>query len=122
LSKEPLILHLDLGNQSISEWIIENKYVIFSELIRYAEKLIKNDLDSIQALMVSNLSDNIVFILKKENVDLLFEKAMSYFLSIEEYEQCAKIRDLEYLLKTIKVDESKNTKNSKSSKRKLKAN
>lgn len=121
MSKEPLILHLDLGNQSISEWIIENKYVIFSELIRYAEKLIKNDLDSIQALMVSNLSDNIVFILKKENVDLLFEKAMSYFLSIEEYEQCAKIRDLEYLLKTIKVDESKNTKNSKSNKRKSKA-
>lgn len=101
---------------------MENKYVIFSELIRYAEKLIKNDLDSIQALMVSNLSDNIVFILKKENVDLLFEKAMSYFLSIEEYEQCAKIRDLEYLLKTIKVDESKNTKNSKSNKRKSKAN
>jgi hypothetical protein len=121
LSKEPLILHLDLGNQSISEWIAENKYVIFSELIRYAEKLIKNDLDTIQALMISNLSDNIVFILKKENVDLLFEKAMSYFLSIEEYEQCAKIRDLEYLLKTIKVDESKNTKNSKSNKRKSKA-
>lgn len=121
MSKEPLILHLDLGNQSISEWIAENKYVIFSELIRYAEKLIKNDLDTIQALMISNLSDNIVFILKKENVDLLFEKAMSYFLSIEEYEQCAKIRDLEYLLKTIKVDESKNTKNSKSNKRKSKA-
>jgi hypothetical protein len=122
LSKEPLILHIDLGNQSISEWIAENKYVIYSELIRYAEKVIESKLDSVQAIMVSNLSDNIVFILKKENIDLLFEKAMGYFLSIEEYEQCAKIRDLEYLLKTIKVDESKNTKNSKSSKRKLKAN
>jgi hypothetical protein len=120
LSKEPLILHIDLGNQSISEWINENKYVIYSELIRYAEKLIQNNLEYLQAIMVSNLSDNIVFILKKENVDLLFEKAMSYFLSIEEYEQCAKIRDLEYLLKTIKVDESKNTKNSKSNKRKHK--
>jgi hypothetical protein len=120
LSKEPLILHIDLGNQSISEWINENKYVIYSELIRYAEKLIQNNLDYLQAIMVSNLSDNIVFILKKENVDLLFEKAMSYFLSIEEYEQCAKIRDLEYLLETIKVDESKNTKNSKSNKRKHK--
>lgn len=120
MSKEPLILHIDLGNQSISEWINENKYVIYSELIRYAEKLIQNNLEYLQAIMVSNLSDNIVFILKKENVDLLFEKAMSYFLSIEEYEQCAKIRDLEYLLKTIKVDESKNTKNSKSNKRKHK--
>jgi hypothetical protein len=120
LSKEPLILHIDLGNQSISEWINENKYVIYSELIRYAEKLIQNNLEYLQAIMVSNLSDNIVFILKKQNVDLLFEKAMSYFLSIEEYEQCAKIRDLEYLLETIKVDESKNTKNSKSNKRKHK--
>lgn len=120
MSKEPLILHIDLGNQSISEWINENKYVIYSELIRYAEKLIQNNLEYLQAIMVSNLSDNIVFILKKENVDLLFEKAMSYFLSIEEYEQCAKIRDLEYLLETIKVDESKNTKNSKSNKRKHK--
>ncbi len=120
MSKEPLILHIDLGNQSISEWINENKYVIYSELIRYAEKLIQNNLEYLQAIMVSNLSDNIVFILKKQNVDLLFEKAMSYFLSIEEYEQCAKIRDLEYLLETIKVDESKNTKNSKSNKRKHK--
>lgn len=120
MNKEPLILHIDLGNQSISEWITENKYVIYSELLRYAEKLIENDLDQVQALMVSNLSDNMVFILKKIDVDILFEKAMSYFLSIEEYEQCAKIRDLEYLLKTKKVDESKNTENSKSNKRKSK--
>lgn len=122
MNKEPLILHIDLGNQSISEWITENKYVIYSELLRYAEKLIENDLEHVQALMVSNLSDNIVFILKKTDVDILFEKAMSYFLGIEEYEQCAKIRDLEYLLKTKKVDESRNTKNSKSNKRKSKAN
>ncbi len=121
MNKEPLILHIDLGNQSISEWIAENKYVIYSELLRYAEKLIENDLDQVQALMVSNLSDNIVFILKKDDVTILFEKAMSYFLSIEEYEQCAKIRDLEYLLKTKKIDESRNTKNSKSNKRKSKA-
>ena len=122
MNKEPLILHIDLGNQSISEWITENKYVIYSELLRYAEKLIENDLEHVQALMVSNLSDNMVFILKKADVDILFEKAMNYFLGIEEYEQCAKIRDLEYLLKTKKVDESRNTKNSKSNKRKSKAN
>jgi hypothetical protein len=122
VNKEPLILHIDLGNQSISEWIAENKYVIYSELLRYAEKLIENDLDQVQALMVSNLSDNIVFILKKTDVSILFGKAMDYFMSIEEYEQCAKIRDLEYLLKTKKVDESRNTKNSKSNKRKLKTN
>jgi hypothetical protein len=120
MKSQPMILHIDLGNQSISEWINENKYVIYSELIRYAEKLIENNLEYVQSIMVSNLSDNIVFILKKESVDLLFEKAMSYFLSIEEYEQCAKIRDLEYLLKTIKVDESTNTKSSKSNKRKPK--
>jgi hypothetical protein len=78
LNKEPLILHIDLGNQSISEWIAENKYVIYSELIRYAEKVIESKLDSVQAIMVSNLSDNIVFILKKENIDLLFEKAINY--------------------------------------------
>lgn len=118
-STEPLILHIDLGNQSIMEWINENKYIIYSELVRYSEKLINSNLEYVQAIMVSNLSDNIVFILKRRNVDITLDKAMHYFLGIEEYEQCAKIRDLEYLLKN-KNDESENTKNNKQNKRKLK--
>jgi len=44
---------------------------------------------------------------------------MEYFMSIEEYEQCAKIRDLEYLLKT-KKDESKDIESSNKNKRKSK--
>lgn len=116
---EPLILHIDLGNQSIMEWINENKYVIYSELIRYSEKLILSDLEYVQAIMVSNLSDNIVFILKRGNIEITLEKAMNYFLSIEEYEQCAKIRDLEYLLEN-KNNESKNTEDNKPNKRKSK--
>ena len=98
----PVILHIDLGNKSIYDWIKENRYVIFSELIRYAEKMLKNDLDTVQAIMVSNLADNIVFILTKENLDLTFERAMEFFLSIEEYEQCAKIRDLQEILNNKK--------------------
>lgn len=90
----PMILHIDLGNQSLQSWLKENRYIIYSELVRFAEKLIKNKLDFIQAVMISNLSDNVVFIIKKENVNLTLEKAMNYFLSIEEYEKCAKIRDL----------------------------
>ena len=35
---------------------------------------------------------------KKENVDLTLQRAMEYFLSIEEYEQCAKVRDIQKLL------------------------
>jgi hypothetical protein len=98
----PVILHIDLGNKSIYDWIKGNRYVIFSELIRYAEKMLKNDLDTVQAIMVSNLADNIVFILTKENLDLTFERAMEFFLSIEEYEQCAKIRDLQEILNNKK--------------------
>ncbi len=90
----PMILHIDLGNQSLQSWLKENRYIIYSELVRFSEKLIKNKMDFIQAVMVSNLSDNVVFIIKKENVNLTLEKAMNYFLSIEEYEKCAKIRDL----------------------------
>lgn len=90
----PMILHIDLGNQSLQSWLKDNRYIIYSELVRFAEKLIKNKLDFIQAVMISNLSDNVVFIIKKENVNLTLEKAMNYFLSIEEYEKCAKIRDL----------------------------
>ena len=90
----PMVLHIDLGNQSLTSWMRENKYFIHSELIRYAEKLIENSLDEVQALMLSNLSDNVVFILKKENIYITLEKAMEYFLDIEEYEQCATIRDL----------------------------
>ena len=98
----PVILHIDLGNKSLYDWIKDNRYVIFSELIRYAEKMLKNDLEVVQAIMVSNLADNIVFILTKENLDLTFDKAMEFFLSIEEYEQCAKIRDLQEILNNKK--------------------
>ncbi len=93
-SNNPMILHIDLGNQSLQSWLKENRYIIYSELVRFSEKLIKNKMDLIQAVMVSNLSDNVDFIIKKENVNLTLEKAMNYFLSIEEYEKCAKIRDL----------------------------
>ena len=90
----PMVLHIDLGNQSLTSWMRENKYFIHSELVRYAEKLIEDNLNEVQALMLSNLSDNVVFILKKENIYITLEKAMEYFLDIEEYEQCATIRDL----------------------------
>ena len=98
MKQEPILLHIDLGNQSLQSWLKDNRYIIFSELVRFSEKLIKNEMDSIQAIMVSNLSDNVVFIIKKENVNLTLDKAMKYFLSIEEYEQCAKIRDIQSLL------------------------
>jgi len=98
MENQPIILHNDLGNQSLSSWLKENKYIIHSELIRYSEKLIKEKLESVQAIMVSNLSDNIVFLVKKENIEVTLERAMEYFLSIEEYEQCSKIRDLQKLL------------------------
>lgn len=97
-SGNPMLLHIDLGNQSLQSWLKDNKYIVFSELVRFSEKLIKNNMDSIQAIMVSNLSDNVVFIIKKENVNITLDKAMEYFLSIEEYEQCSKIRDIQSLL------------------------
>ena len=117
----PIILHIDLGNQSVSKWLEQNRYIIFSELVRYAERLIKENLDTIQAIMVSNLYDNIVFIIKKESAKLTLDKSMEYFLSIEEYEQCAKIRDLYILIENLK-NETKDIKISKSNQRGLKSN
>ena len=99
MKSEPIILHIDLGNQSLTNWLKKNKYIIHSELVRYCEIILKEDLNSIQAIMVSNLSDNIVFLIKREDMKMTLEKAMEYFLSIEEYEQCAKIRNCLYLLK-----------------------
>jgi hypothetical protein len=117
----PIILHIDLGNQSVPKWLEENRYTIFSELIRYSEKLIKEKLDVVQAIMVSNYYDNIVFLLKKENIDLTLSKAMDYFMSIEEYEKCAEIRNLNILIQNLQ-NEATNTKTSKSNKRGLKSN
>ena len=121
MKAEPIILHIDLGNQSVSNWLKENRYIIFSEIVRYSEKLIKEKLDSIQAIMVSNLSDNIVFIIKKENLNLTLNKAMDFFMEIEEYEQCAKIRDLFILIENLK-NETGNIKSSKQNKRQSKSN
>ena len=121
MKTEPIILHIELGDQSLTNWLSENKYVIYSELIRYCEKLLKNNLKEIQAIMVSNLYDNIVFIIKRDNVKLTLDKAMEYFLSIEEFEKCAEIRNLNILIQNLQ-NEATNIKTSKSNKRGLKSN
>ncbi len=97
-TKDSSILHINVGNRPIMDWVNENKYIIFSEIIRYSEKMIKGELEHINAIMISNLADNVVFILRNDSVDLTLKKAMDYFLQIEEYEQCGKIRDLLILI------------------------
>ena len=106
----PIILHIDLENQSVNGWLEENRYIIFSELIRYSKKLLTEDLDNVQAIMVSNHYDNLVFILKKENLKLTLEKAMEYFMDMEEYEKCIIIQELqkEYEINKL-VTESQKT-------------
>jgi protein-arginine kinase activator protein McsA len=94
MSDSPNILHIELTNQSVYSWIKQNRYIIFSEIVRYSSKMIEDDIKVIQAIIVSNSYDNIVFITKKENIKNSLEKAMDYFLEIEEYEKCSEIRDL----------------------------
>ena len=119
---EPLILHIDLGDYPVANWLRNNRYVIFSELLRYCRKMLELKLTSLQAIMINSGNDNIVFLIKDENVELILEKALSYFMEIEEYEKCAEIRDLNILIQKNKDDESKNTKISKSNQRQSKAN
>lgn len=116
-----MILHIDLGNQSLTNWLRDNKYVVYSELVRFCEVLITQKLDSVQAIMVSNLADNIVFVIKRETINVTLNKAMDYFLSEEEFEKCAKIRDLQILIEKLR-NESTNTKNSIATKRARKRN
>lgn len=105
---QPVVLHIDVQNQSILDWLKENKFVVYSEIVRYSEKLIKDDLEMVQAILIANLSENIVFILKREDIEFTLEKAMKYFLSIEEYEQCSKIQEL-YILIDEKVKQNDST-------------
>ena len=121
MKENPIILHIELGNQSVYDWLKENQYVIFSELIRYSKKLLDENLDMVQAIMVSNLSDNIVFIIKRDNVKLTLDKAMEYFMDMEEYEKCAEIRDLDILIQNLE-NETGNIKTGKSNQRKSKIN
>ena len=121
MKSDPIILHIDLKNQSVYSWLKQNKYTIFSELIRYSKKLLEEKLNHIQAILISNHSDNIVFILKKENIKLTLDKAMDFFMDIEEYEKCAEIRDLYILIENLK-NETTDTKISKSNQRGLKSN
>ena len=94
MKEAPIILHIDLKDNSLYKWLEKNRYIVFSELIRYCEKIITEDIESVQAVMISNSYDNIVFIVKKQNVELTLNRAMEYFLEIEEYEKCSEIRDL----------------------------
>ena len=121
MKETPIILHIELGNQSVYNWLKENQYVIFSELVRFSKKLLNEKLDFVQAIMVSNLSDNIVFIIKRDNVKLTLDKAMEYFMDMEEYEKCAEIRDLDILIQNLE-NETGNIKIGKSNKRKSKIN
>jgi hypothetical protein len=102
MKEAPILLHINLGNQSLTNWLKENKYIIYSELIRYCEKLLTENLLSVQAIMISNLYDNIVFLIKKDNVKLTLDKAMDFFIDIEEYEKCAQIRNLYILIENLK--------------------
>jgi Ni,Fe-hydrogenase III component G len=95
---QPIILHIDIQNDSLIDWLKNNKFIVYSELVRYAEKLIKENLKEIQAIIVASLSENVVFVIKEEDVELTLEKAMKYFLSIEEYEQCSIINNLLILI------------------------
>jgi len=119
---EPVILHIELGDYPIASWLKNNKYIIFSEILRYARKMIENKLDTVQAILVSNNTDNIVFILKNSDLKQTLDKAMDFFMEVEEYEKCAEIRDLNILIQKNKDNESKDITNSKSNKRQSKAN
>ena len=119
---EPVILHIELGDYPIANWLKNNKYVIFSELIRFSKKLIEEKLEIVQAIMVSNRMDNIVFILRKDNLNETLDKAMEFFTQIEEYEKCAEIRDLNILIENLKNNEPKNITNHSSNKRQSKTN
>ena len=57
MKSDPIILHIDLKNQSVYSWLKQNKYTIFSELIRYSKKLLEEKLDYIQAILISNYSN-----------------------------------------------------------------
>ena len=103
----PNLLHIELGNQSIPNWIEKNKYIIFSEIIRYSEIMVDESLEFVQAIMVSNLADNIVFVLKKDYITVTLQKAMEYFIEREEFEKCAEIRDLQILIEKNKNEKFK---------------
>lgn len=120
--EQPEMLHIDIGNQPISTWLKNNKYIVFSELIRYIETIILSDLDTINAILITNFSENVVLVVRKEEIDLSLELAMNYFLNIEEYEICAKIRDLQILIEKSKKDEKRNTEMPVRYKRKSKIN
>lgn len=94
MNEAPTILHIDIKTQSVYSWVKQNKYIIFSEIIRYSSKMVEEDIKIVQAIIVSNEYDNIVFIIKKDNVKNCLQKAMEYFLEIEEYEKCSEVRDL----------------------------
>jgi hypothetical protein len=121
MKETPIILHIDLGDYSLSEWLRDNKYIIYSELLRFTKILLESKLDTLQAIMVSNLSDNIVFVLKRKNINITLNKAMNYFMLIEEYEKCAEIRDLNILIQNLE-NETADIKISKSNQRGLKSN
>ena len=81
-------------------------------------------------LMLTRLSDTVhldgmlIFfskprVKKKENIYITLEKAMEYFLDIEEYEQCATIRDLLTLMEN--KNEKRDFKTGRRNQRKSKA-
>jgi hypothetical protein len=64
--------------------------------------MLQEKLEAVQVMLIANLSENIVFIINKNDIQFTLEKAMKYFLSIEEYEQCSKIQELYILIEKEK--------------------
>ena len=101
-NNEPIMLHIELENESILTWLTNHKFIVYSEIIRFAEILITKKLELVRAIIITNLLENVVFIIKRNDVEATLNKAMEFFLVIEEYEQCARINDLLILIKNNK--------------------
>jgi hypothetical protein len=63
-----------------------------------------------------------VFLLTKKDVEITLQKALDYFLSIEEYERCVKIRNLFILIEKVKNNETTDITNSKRNQKHTKGN
>lgn len=76
-----------------SNFLKEHGDVAFNHIIKVIEKTHHmDDLENVDAIYFDN--QNIMCEIHRSEYTLILEKAMEWFIEQEEYESCAKIRDL----------------------------
>lgn len=101
-----ITISLDKAYASSDEFWNENKALVYSKIIEIFEKFLESDEEDILGITVATKIEGdekkIYFGFDKYQPEILIDLLMPYYIGEENYEVCARLRDIYNLLERMK--------------------